>query len=120
MAQYENIKRIYLDLDDVVFNSSPVIQKHVAKNFPQFSTEQLRLKEGNLLLWEKCLQLAMLEIDKAIRENREPELFLPFPVGKNDIIREVESHSDDYDIRPIVELGKFINFQHNNKNYYLN
>ena len=118
MAQYENIRRIYLDLDDVVFNSSPVIQQHVGKNFPQFSTEQLRLKEGNLLLWEKCLQLAMLEIEKARRENREPELFLPFPVGKNDIIREVESHSDDYDIRPIVELGKFISLAKHDLDMY--
>ena len=89
MAQYENIRRIYLDLDDVVFRSSPCIQKHVSKNFPQFSTEILRLKEGNLLLWKKCLELALLEINKAKREEREPELFLPFPVGKNDIIREV-------------------------------
>ncbi len=108
MAQYENIKRIYLDLDDVVFDSSPVIQYHVAKNFPQFSTDQLRLKEGNLLLWQKCLELATLEIEKAKREGREPEIFLPFPVGKNDIIREVENQTDDYDIRPSVELGHYI------------
>ena len=108
MAQYENIRRIYMDLDDVVFNSSPCIQHHVEKNFPQFSTNKLRLKEGNLLLWQKCLELAMLEIEKAKREEREPELFLPFPIGKNDVIRVVENHNDDYDIKPLVELGKFI------------
>lgn len=110
MAQYENIRRIYLDLDDVVFRSSPCIQKHVSKNFPQFSTEILRLKEGNLLLWKKCLELALLEINKAKREEREPELFLPFPVGKNDIIREInDDNNDDYDTKSIVELGHFIN-----------
>ena len=108
MAQYENIRRIYLDLDDVVFNSSPVIQDNVDKQFPQFSREKLKLKEGTLLLWEKCLQLAMLEIEKARREGREPELFLPFAVGKNDIIRDIENHSDDYDIKPIVDLSKYI------------
>ena len=108
MAQYENIRRIYMDLDDVLFDSSPHIQYYVSKSFPQFSTEILRLKEGNLLLWQKCLELAMLEIEKAKREEREPELFLPFPVGKNDVIREVENHSDDYDTKPFVELGHYI------------
>lgn len=108
MAQYENIQRIYMDLDDVVFNSSPVIQYYVAKNFPQFSSEVLKLKEGNLLLWKNCLDCAVNEIEKAKREGREPEIFLPFPIGKNDIIREYDNHIDDYDVRPIVELGKYI------------
>ena len=118
MAKYENIRRIYLDLDDVVFNSSPVIQYYVSKQFPQFSTEQLRLKEGNLLLWRKCLELATLEIEKAKREGREPELFLPFRVGANDIIREVENTNDDYDIKPIVELGKYISLAKHDLDMY--
>ena len=108
MEQYQNIRRIYLDLDDVLFNSSPVIQYYVAKHFPQFSSDILRLKEGNLQLWKKCLELAMKEIELAKRESREPEIYLPFPVGKNDIIRDTNNQSDDYDTRHLVELGRYI------------
>lgn len=111
MAQYESIRRVYFDLDDVVFNSSPVIQYHVSKKYPQFSTELLNLKEGNLVLWQKCLELALLETEKAKREGRVPELFLPFTVGKNDIIRDVNNQKDDYDIsyqKPIIKLSQFV------------
>ena len=108
MAKYENIRRIVMDLDDVVFNSSPEIQRHVSKNYPEYSTDVLRLKEGSLLLWQKCLELATLEIEKANREEREPEIYLPFPLGKNDIIREIEKHNDEYDIGPSVLLTHYI------------
>ena len=122
MAQYENIRRIYMDLDDVVFNSSPLIQKYVEKNFPQFSSQLLRLKEGNLFLWNNCLKMARLEIARAEEEGREPNIILPFPVGKNDIIREVQDQNEDYDFynqKSIIELGKFIELAKHEKDMFL-
>ena len=122
MAQYENIRRIYMDLDDVVFNSSPLIQHYVEKNFPQFSSKILRLKEGNLFLWNNCLKMARLEIAKAEEEGREPNLVLPFPVGKNDIIREVQDQNEDYDFynqKSIIELGKYIELAKHEKDMFL-
>ena len=77
MAKYENIRRIYMDLDDVVFNSSPQIQFHVEKNFPQFSSQKLRMREGNLFLWNNCLQNAMIEIAKAKEGQRVIKLAGP-------------------------------------------
>ena len=99
-----------MDLDDVVFNSSPQIQFHVEKNFPQFSSQILRLKEGNVALWNDCLQRAMIEIAEAQKEGREPNLFLPFAVGKNDIIRDTvdQSEYDTYNQQPIIQLSDFI------------
>lgn len=121
MAQYENIRRIYMDLDDVVFNSSPSIQYHVEKNFPQFSSKILRLREGNLYLWQKCLESAMEEIKKSRDEGREPVLDLPFPVGRNDIIRDIQDQSDDYDFyyqKPIVEIGKYVDLAQKDLDMY--
>ena len=110
MARYENIKRIYLDVDDVLFDSSPVIQYHVEKHFPQYSEKELIYREANLILWQNCLNNALAEIELAKKEGREPDLFLPFPVGKNDIIREVDNQNDDYNLgyrQSIVKLGEY-------------
>ena len=118
MARYENIRRIYMDMDDVLYKSSPVIQFHVTKKFPQYSSDVLKLKEGNLLLWKRCRELAIKEKELAKREGRKPIFYLPFIIGKNDIIREDENFTDDYETRTIVELDKYIELANHDLDMY--
>ena len=41
----KNLKLLVLDNDDVLFRSSPLIQFHVERNWPKFSTKILKSRE---------------------------------------------------------------------------
>lgn len=97
MAQYEYVKLFLMDEDDVLFSSSPLIQKSIETNYPKFSSRVLQMREATARLWKNRYFEAKEEIERARIEKREPNILSPFPVGKNDIIREVANINSDLD-----------------------
>ncbi len=97
MTRYNNVKLVIMDEDDVLFDSSPLIQKMIEEKYPQFSARVLRMKEATLNLWTSCYNSVKEEIEKAKIERRKPNVVSPFPVGKNDIIRKMENTNGDID-----------------------
>ena len=65
MASFKNLKLICLDNDDVLFNSSPLIQYHVERNFPKFSTNVLKVYERTLSVLNYQYNRMKKEIEKA-------------------------------------------------------
>ena len=119
---FKNLKLICLDNDDVMFRSSPLIQYHVVRNFPQFSTSILSARERTLSALNYQYDLMKQEIDRARKEGRIPSL-PDFNKVRNDVIRESSSPSSDFEyeyyIRPLIELGECIELAKNDKEMFL-
>lgn len=111
MTTFKNLKLLCIDNDDVMFNSSPLIQYHVERNFPKFSTDVLKNRERTINALNYQYNLMKKEIEEAIKEGREPNL-PNFNIVKNDVIRERANPSGDfaydYYYRPLIELGECI------------
>ena len=54
-----------LDNDDVLFNSSPIIQFHVERNWPKFATRILKTRERTISLVQYQYDLIEAEIKRA-------------------------------------------------------
>ena len=122
MTKFKNLKLICLDNDDVMFNSSPLIQYHVERNFPRFSTNMLKIRERTLSILNYQYDLMNEEIERAKREKRRPEL-PEFNIVRNDVIRENSSPSGyfeyEYYNKPLIELGESIELAKNDKEMFL-
>lgn len=122
MSNFKNLKLICLDNDDVLFRSSPLIQYHVVRNFPQFSTNVLNARERVLSVLNYQYNLMKEEIELAKREHRIPVL-ADFNRVQNDVVRESISPSGDFEyeyyIRPLIELGESIELAKNDKEMFL-
>jgi len=109
MMSFKNLKLLVLDNDDVLFNSSPLIQFHVEKNWPKFSTEILKTCERTISI----VQFQYDEVEKQIKEAREAGIIPEIPnfnQTRNDVIRTEETRSADfyeeYYRRPLIEIGQ--------------
>lgn len=122
MSIFKNLKLICLDNDDVMFNSSPLIQYHVERNFPGFSARKLNTRERAVSVLNYQYNLVKEEIEKAKKERRLPNL-PEFNVVRNDVIRESSSLSEDFEyeyyIRPLIELGECIELAKHDKEMFL-
>ena len=122
MAAFKNLKLICLDNDDVLFNSSPLIQYHVERNFPKFSTNVLKVYERTLSVLNYQYNMMKKEIEKAKRDRRKPNL-PDFNVVRNDVLRESTSPIGDleyeYYMKPLFELGECIERATNDKEMFL-
>ena len=120
--KFKNLKLICLDNDDVMFKSSPLIQYHVERNFPRFSTSVLNTRERTLSALNYQYDLMKKEIESARKEGRIPNL-PNFNIVRNDVIRESLSQSGDFEyeyyIRPLIELGECIELAKNDKEMFL-
>lgn len=109
MSKYKNLKLFVIDNDDVLFNSSPLIQFHVEKNWPEFSTKILKTRERTISI----VQYQYDEVEKEIKSAREKGTIpnLPnFNITRNDVIRTYETKSGDFNEQyyrlPLIEIGE--------------
>lgn len=109
MMSFKNLKLLVLDSDDVLFNSSPLIQFHVEKNWPQFSTNILKTRERTISI----VQHQYDEVEKEIKRARECGVVpnLPdFNITRNDVIRADETRNADFNEEyyrtPLIEIGE--------------
>lgn len=109
MMSFKNLKLLVLDNDDVLFNSSPLIQFHVEKNWPKFNARILKTRERTISI----VQFQYDEVEKEIKRARELGIIpnLPdFNITRNDVIRTEESRTSDfieeYYRRPLTEIGE--------------
>lgn len=109
MMSFKNLKLLSIDNDDVMFYSSPLIQFHVEKNFPQFATRILRARERTINVLGYEYDKLEKEIERARKEYSIPNL-PNFNVVRNDVIRESADPSGDFEYeyyrKPLVELGE--------------
>ena len=122
MSMFKNLKLVCLDNDDVLFNSSPLIQYHLVKNFPQFPREILDTRERTISALNCQYNLVKKEIEKAQRKKKIPNL-KNLNAIRNDVIRETSSPSGDFEyeyyIRPLIELGDCIELATRDKEMFL-
>lgn len=107
MMSFKNLKLLVLDNDDVLFNSSPLIQYHVEKNWPKFSSRILKQRERVISVMEYQYDQILAEIARAKLNHEIPNL-KDFNVNRNDVIRTEEEAIFDFEDRyyrkPIDEM----------------
>ena len=122
MEKYSKLKLFLLDNDDVTFLSSPLIQFHVEKNFPQFSAKKLQVLERTLSILKYQHNLIKEEIGNARKEGRTP-IIPDFNVVLNDVLRDKPDGMSDYEymyyIKPLYEIGECIQQASHNKEMFL-
>ena len=122
MMSFKNLKLLSIDNDDVMFYSSPLIQFHVEKNFPQFATRILRARERTINVLGYEYDKLEKEIERARNEYSIPNL-PNFNVVRNDVIRESADPSGDFEYeyyrKPLVELGESLEFAKYDKEMFL-
>lgn len=109
MMSFKNLKLFVLDNDDVLFRSSPLIQFHVERNWPNFASSVLKMRERTINIVQHQRNLVETEIERAKKERTIPEL-PNFNIIRNDVIRTEDAHDVDFEyehyIRPLVEIDE--------------
>ena len=122
MIKFKNLRLICLDNDDVLFNSSPLIQFHVERNWPQFATRILKTRERNISILQYQYDLTEAEIKKARELGVIPNL-PNFNTNRNDVIRGLEERKADFEDefyrRPLLEIGEALELVKFDKEMFL-
>ena len=122
MIQFKNLKFLCLDNDDVLFNSSPLIQLHVEKNWPKFATRILKTRERAISLVQYQYDLIEAEIKRARELGVIPNI-PNFNVNRNDVIRGLEEKTADFEDefyrRPLLEVGEALELVKFDKEMFL-
>ena len=122
MIQFKNLKFLCLDNDDVLFNSSPLIQFYVEKNWPKFATKILKSRERTISLVQYQYDLIEAEIKRARELNAIPNI-PNFNINRNDVIRGLEEKTADFDDefyrRPLLEIGETLELVKYDKEMFL-
>ena len=122
MSKIKNLKLLVLDNDDVLFRSSPEIQFHVEKNWPQFKTSKLMQRERIVSIVQYQYDRIVELVEEARRKGEIPNL-PDFNKIRNDVIRTEEVKSDDFDEeyyrRPINEMLEVLNLAKHDKEMFL-
>lgn len=109
MIKFKNLKLLVLDNDDVLFKSSPLIQFHVERNWPQFASNKLKTRERTISIVQYQRSLVEAEIERAKRAGEVPRL-PDFNIIRNDVIRTEEMSDVDFEyehyIRPLREIDE--------------
>lgn len=109
MLSFKNLKLFVLDNDDVLFRSSPLIQFHVERNWPSFSSGVLKMRERTINIVQHQRTLIEKEIEKAKKEGVIP-LLPDFNIIRNDVIRTEDTYDADFEyeyyIRPLSEIDE--------------
>ena len=123
MIKFKNLRLICLDNDDVLFNSSPLIQFHVERNWPQFATRILKTRERNISILQYQYDLTEAEIKKARELGVIPNL-PNFNTNRNDVIRGLEERKADFEDefyrRPLLEIGEALELVKFDKEMFFN
>ncbi len=100
--KYKYIKKIWLDLDDTVWDASPLIQEYVNRIFPAYREEVLQFYKQNIQMWKSyCARLsgALAEAqrlgitpDKAIMDEYRKIIYAK---GNDDVVRKSESQQNE-------------------------
>ena len=119
--KYKYIKKIWLDIDDTIFDSSPLIQKYVDIFYPLYSQANLLVKQRNLALWKYYYEHMEGLLAEAKRLGITPDMSIfnrvIYPQGQDDIIRtavrqKYESIVDDKDFKvyrePLLIIGQSV------------
>ena len=109
MLSFKNLKLFVLDNDDVLFKSSPLIQFHVEKNWPEFGSRILKTRERTISIVQYQYDQIAAEIKRARELGIVPNL-PNFNITRNDVIktedvREVD-FEEEYYRRPLIEIGE--------------
>lgn len=111
MMSFKNLKLLVLDNDDVLFNSSPLIQYHVERNWPQFNSRILKQRERAISVVQYQYDQAIKEVQRAQERHEIPNL-PNFNINRNDVIRTEDEMIVDFEDRyyrnPINELGEVL------------
>ena len=120
--KFANLKYLVVDNDDVMFNSSPLIQFHVERNWPQFSTRVLKARERAISMAQYLYDATEKEIEKARSLGLIPNL-PNFNVVRNDVIKESSEDSMDfsevYYRKPLLEIGEVLDMAKHDKEMFL-
>lgn len=91
---FKYILKIWLDIDDTIFDSSPLIQYYVDRFFPLYSEKNLKVKQRNLALWKYYYEQMAALLAEAERLKITPDMRMfnqiIYPQGQDDIIRTAE------------------------------
>ena len=120
--EYKYIKRIWLDIDDTIYDSSPLIQKYVDIFFPLYCHQNLEAKQRTVALWKSYYQYQKNLLAEAKRLGITPDMTMfnrvMYPKGQDDVIRtkvrqKYEAIIDDRDYKlyeePLLIIGESIN-----------
>lgn len=111
MLKFKNLKLFILDNDDVLFESSPLIQYHVERNWPKYSKAILQNRERMVSIVQYQYDQINNIIENA-RKNGEIPNIPNFNVNRNDVIRETDTveadFEDKYYRRPLLEIGQVL------------
>lgn len=109
MSSFKNLKLFVLDNDDVLFKSSPLIQFHVEKNWPEFGSRILKTRERTISIVQYQYDLINAEIKRARELGVVPEL-PNFNITRNDVIKTEDTCEVDFEEefyrRPLIEIGE--------------
>ena len=50
---FKNLKKFVVDNDDTLFRSSPLISLHVERNWPEFGSKKLQVKERTISICKR-------------------------------------------------------------------
>ena len=128
MSKFKNLKLFVLDNDDVLFKSSPLIQFHVEKNWPNFSSSRLTTRERQISIDLEYRKFVANEINR-VKKVAEETGILEIPnlpdlnIIRNDVIKiEGTKDSDfeyEYYIRPLEEIDKCLELARYDKEMFL-
>ena len=122
MEKIKNLKILVVDNDDVMFASSPWIQYHVERNFPQFASARLLQRERIIRIIGDQLDRVTGIIQEAKTKGEIPKL-PDFNKMNNDVIKTDLVKSDDYEEeyyrKPINEIQEALNLAKYDKEMFL-
>ncbi len=106
MIKFKNLKLVVLDNDDTLFRSSPLINAHVERNWPQFSSQRLRIKERVITMVQYQYEEILKEIKRAQKNHEIPKL-KELNINRNDVIKtgnpKLYTDFDEYYRIPLLE-----------------
>ena len=118
----KNLKLLVLDNDDVLFRSSPLIQFHVERNWPKFSTKILKSRERAISIVQHQYDEVSRIIEEAKRKGEIPNL-PDFNMMRNDVIKtesdENADFNEEYYRKPLVEIGEVLDMVKHDKEMFL-
>ena len=117
-----NLKLLILDNDDVMFKSSPLIQFHVERNFPQFATSILTQREMIISIVQHQYEEELAIIEEARKNGVKPNL-PDFSKMRNDVIKTEKTKSEDFEeeyyVKPINRILEALNLTLKDKEMFL-
>lgn len=128
---YKYIIKIWLDVDDTIYDSSPLIQFYVDRYFPIYNHQNLEAKQRTLALWKYYYAYMEGLLNEARKFGNNPDMSLfnrvMYPQGQDDIIRttvrqKYESIVDDKNFRlyqePLLIIGQSIQDAQNDLDWF--